>query len=340
MPQPPFSDWRLLPRDRGGPLRLAASASGVVLYRGAADPIDPDGGTPGFHAHQMTLSAVEVSGSGLQATLPSVASAPRLLPVEVQFDIARRDDGRMALAIEDFGGGINALDIGVIEGGVQEIETVYQDFNNYCLPRFVRGNAPPGRFVSVAIAGGYLAVVGESPAEPPITPDSAPFTMLLEAQSGVVISVDPTPPSSTETLLAGRLALLTFVEGLGPPSPALEFPGTLSFHRIAGGQPSGSPLRLFDADGSYDFDVDAQGGTALVLASTINGPQLLRLDLASGARTPIPWPSDYVAASVWSSSPTVAAVPGGTLVSFAFYEGSGDSIRGIRYGQIDLARLS
>src|SRR5262249_1921939 len=138
------------------------------------------------------------------------------------------------------------------------------------------------------------------------------YGVIAAGCDGVLIADGAPPPDgATNGTLPSTARLTAFSRAAGPPGPlsgAPEFPGTLSVQTVTLGRTGGSAQILFDKDGTYSFDADAQDGTALVLASTTKGPQLLSVDLASGAAKPVAWPSGYPATGTWIANPTVLVV--------------------------------
>jgi len=337
--EPPFTEWTSVPGSRSGALRLAAVGGGIVLYRAATAAVSPEiAHTTGFDC-QTVLSPTAVGGS--PGTVPEIA-IPQILPTSPDFDIVALDGGA-AVATEWFGGALNALQVGTASGGGFSVRDSYAGIIDYQHPRFLRGGGiSPGRFVSAIVYESRLVAIDKTVKDPKT---GGPYVALTgpddRVVDGVILCAGTTQTNGILPSL-GSLELLYRLDGDGvAPSPAGDFAGTL-FIRSAAGSDKNPPQMLLESNGTYAFDADEQDGTLLIVAATTKGPQLLAYDLAAAAAKPIAWPPGYPSSGTWIASPTVLAVagaPGQKLVSFAFYEGTGSAVSGVRYGQVDLAQV-
>jgi hypothetical protein len=337
-----FTAWQQLSGEPPGCLRLVSAAGGIALYRGAIGRALPQTPPTTANEYLLTLSSQVIAGKS-----PPPIAVPRLLPGVNAFDVVPADD-QLAVAVESYGGARHAIEVGRASASGFSIQAIYRNRIDYRFPRFVRGSAvPPGHFISTIVNGMYVVMLADKPSEDP----KQPFTVMGPGTDGVLIA-DGAPPASggttngtTNGTIPSTVTLALFGKAAGPPgppSPTGDFPGTLFLQRVTMGHTGASPQTLFDPNGTYGYDVDAQAGSAVLVAHTTKGPQLLAVDLASGAAKPIAWPDGYPPSGGWIANPTVLAVAGGSgqkLFSFAFYEGTGATVSGIRYGQIDLAQV-
>lgn len=331
-----FTAWQQLSGEPPGWLRLVSAGGGIALYRGATGRAAPrTSGAP----YLLTLSPQAIAGKS-----PPAIAVPQNLPGAAAFDVTAVGD-QLAIAAERYGGFFHALDVGSAGASGFSLQAAYRNRADYRFPRFVRGGAvAPGHFVSAIVNGASIVVMADKPSADDRKP---PYTMMSSGTDAVLIA-DGVPPQNggaQNGTIPAAVTLALFGKAAGPPgapSPARDFPGTLSLQRMKMDQTGSSPRTLFDPNGTYCFDADAQAGSAVLVAHTSRGPQLAAIDLAAGTTKPIAWPSGYPATGGWIANPTVLAVAGTTgqkLFSFAFYEGAGPTASGIRYGQIDLAQI-
>jgi hypothetical protein len=341
----PFTAWQVLPGKYAGPLRLLATPAGVILYQGATAEVSNP--TPPAPDYQAVLTPT-IAPTATLASVPKAITLPQLLPSTAAFDVALAD-GQTALAIESFGGAVNALIVGGVGDGGFSAAAIYDDFNSYDRPRFVRGGSvPPGNYISAVVDGQLVAMSGKPTAPASVTATTAPFTVLSPASDGVVIVDGALPPPQNGMLPPqSTLSLFLRVEsGEGPPSPSGDFPGTVFLQGMASGK-AGQPIRLFGENSSYALDADVQSGAALVVAATPAGPQLVSCALPAGSATAIPWPAELTLPKGWIADPTVVAVPGiagSKLFALAFYVGVAVEVdmvtaAGIGYAELDLGKL-
>ncbi|TXL73136.1 hypothetical protein FHP25_22145 [Vineibacter terrae] len=324
-----FTVWKdpPLPASNVAPIRLVAVADSVAIYCGKVAPAMAGSAAYPF---QTTLTPITVSGP----QLPDIV-VPQHLATSASFDLAAAADGELALAIEDFGGAVNALVIGSIDQGRVVVRATYSDFNDYRFSRFVRGDAAPGRMVTAIANGAALVVMSGAPLAPAdVGHKGDPFVKLADATAGLAIAT--TPPNGH---LQGA-ALLAKSGSAGPPSPAGDFLGTLSLINLATGRATARPGTLFGPGVTYAFDADIRSDLILVLAATNRGPQLLACNSISGQTTPVAWPSGYPPAGTWIAYPTVLAAAGtGKVFHIAFFDFGTDGLKGIRYAQLDLSAV-
>ena len=326
---PPFVAWTELPSPQGrlGPLRVAAGNGSIAIYLASTEAAPPAVADKQHNKYQAKLSPIPISGSA-----PAEIVMSQLLATVPAFDIATRADGSLAVAIELFGGGSNALVLGTAHHGDLKQAATYSDFTDYRFPRFVRGLAPSGESATAIANGAILVAIGDRPlprgGHGTKTP---PYTKLADATSGVAIAT--VPPNGQQSL-----ALFATRGDDGPQLPSGDFLGTLTFVSLVNGRPTGTPQVLFHPGDIYSFDVDVQGDLALVLGSTKHGPRLITCDLATGKTTDIDWLQGYPVSGTWIASPSVLALPGSKAFALAFYECSGSSATGIRYAQLDLSQ--
>lgn len=328
----PFTDWSdpPLPGKIPLPLRLVAIDGGVVIYQ--AETVQA----------RSTLAGDRFR-TRLSPTAPS--KLPRGLPPQIEiaqvfskvpnFDLVPLDRGGLAFAIEFFQGATHALMRGEANGGKIAINAIYHDFTNYQRPRFVRGNPGLVHMATAVVNRSSVAIMDEQPLPPGGRGrQPSPYTILAAGDSGVAIQT--TPPNGKP----GSVALFTKVVADGSTLSNGDRAGTLLLAKLKQGHTDGKPEVLFQHHGTYNFDVDAQGEIALVLGSTLKGPQLISCDLGTGKITEIAWPTGYPATGTWIASPTVLALPGGgRTFALAFFESSGSGATGIRYAQLDLPSI-
>ncbi len=324
-----FTIWKdpPLPVSRAGPIRLVAVADSVAIYCAEVGPATAGSAA---YAYQTTLAPITLSGP----QLPDIVVPQRLVAVPA-FDLAVVGDGELALAIEDFGGAVNALVVGSVDQGKVVVRARYSDFNDYRFSRFVRGDAAPGQMVTAIANGAALVIMSGTPLAPSdVGHKGDPFVKLADAAAGLAIATSP--PN-------GRLqgaALLAKSGNAGPPSPVGDFLGTLSLLNLSTGRVAARPGTLFGPGVTYAFDADIRSDLILVLADTNRGPQLLACNPTGGQTTPVAWPSGYPPAGTRIAYPTVLAAAGAAgskVFHIAFFEFGTDGLKGIRYAQLDLS---
>lgn len=329
---------KLLGPKPGNRVQLVGGGStGIALYTSKTGPgtskISVSNRMP-YETVLLPVNGLTMAGLGSGAAWPTVI-IPQWLPAVPEWCLAAAADGSLAGAVQVFGGGANALLVGIAKQGTLDIPAIY-DREDYTQLRMLRG-APPATAIQA-----YVGAIADGAVLKLFSPVyrllPAGGSRLIQAIAGVALQDSPESNVLWIVYLqgGGRAAILS------ERGAALGRLNLTSFDRSLNS--AGLTMPIIDRFEVAEFDADKRGDMYCLLASTPDGARLLLFN-DNGDVTPLAWPVEDFGRGHWLTSPTVQAVRTGRpdtnaaqlpAFLFAFVEMAGDEVLGFRLGAVTL----